>query len=158
MKQLRKSEIKKLFAAVNKDLGIDLSMLGINVKSDISVTDHDGRSIVLANNEPILFYQGHKLVPTLNILAKTQFLKSVTIDMGAVKFIAKGADLMRPGITKIDDAIEPEELVAIVDEHHSKVIAVGLSMFSSEEIKKMDSGKVIKTVHYVGDSIWSFRC
>ncbi len=37
---------------------------------------------------------------------------------------------------------------------HKKVIALGIALFSSEEIKALEKGKVIKVIHYVGDKLW----
>ena len=74
--------------------------------------------------------------------------------MGAVPFISKGADVMRPGIKEIDSNIEKHGPVIIIDEKHGKPIAVGIAMYSFDEISSMKEGKVIKTLHYIGDKIW----
>ena len=44
--------------------------------------------------------------------------------MGAVKFMCKGANLMRPGIKKFTE-FEKDKLVCIVEETHHKFLAVG---------------------------------
>ncbi len=111
-------------------------------------------NIILINNEPAFFYYETKLIPTLKIILKSNFLKKITVDMGAVKFVVSGADIMRPGITKIDEGIQKEEIVSIIDMTHSKPLAIGLVLFSAEEIKNMTTGKVIKNLHWVGDKIW----
>lgn len=80
--------------------------------------------------------------------------KTITIDVGAVPFLLKGADMMRPGITHIDDGIEKGELVIIIDEVKQLKIGVGLALFSSNEMKKMNSGKVIKNSHYFKDNFY----
>ena len=74
--------------------------------------------------------------------------------MGAVPFISKGADVMRPGIKEVGGQIEKDGPVIIIDEKYGKPIAVGIAMYSSEEISSMKEGKVIKTLHYIGDKIW----
>ncbi len=41
-----------------------------------------------------------------------------------------------------------------IDEKNRKPIAIGSAMFSSKEITSMEKGKVIKNIHFVGDSFW----
>ena len=103
------------------------------------------------------FYHEDVLVPTLHLLLQNNFLKKVEINMGAVPFIAKGADLMRPGIVGVDPGVEQGTMVAIVDETHNKPVAVGESLFSKEEMETMKVGKMVLNVHHVGDKVWSFK-
>ncbi len=147
-KQLRKSEIKDLSEEIRSCFGIDPK---ISAKDRVEVND----DIIMINGEPAFFYHEGRIVPHLKRLIASQFLKPVTVDMGAVRFMVKGADLMRPGITKVGPGISKDDIIAIIDESHSKPIAVGISLFSSQEIESMDSGKVIRTIHYVGDRIWN---
>ena len=42
----------------------------------------------------------------------------------------------------------------IIDETHGKKLAVGIALFASNEMNSLNSGKVIKNLHYVGDEIW----
>jgi predicted RNA-binding protein (TIGR00451 family) len=71
-----------------------------------------------------------------------------------VKFVSNGADIMRPGIVDIGE-FKLGDFVSIVDENNKKPIAVGEALFDSVSMKGMDSGKVVKMVHYVGDKIWT---
>ena len=75
--------------------------------------------------------------------------------MGAVRFVINGADIMRPGITSFDEGIQKNDFVVVVDETHNKPLAVCVSLFSSEELLGVDSGKVLKNIHYVGDKLWN---
>ena len=74
--------------------------------------------------------------------------------MGAVKFIINGADVMRPGITDIEDGIRKDDFIVIIDQNNKKPLAVGIALFNSEEMRALPKGKVIKTIHYVGDVVW----
>jgi PUA domain protein len=78
---------------------------------------------------------------------------TVTVDMGAVKFMCKGANLMRPGIKEFTE-FEKDKLVCIVEESQHKFLAVGKSMVSSSELENMDKGEVIKNIHYISDKFW----
>ena len=74
--------------------------------------------------------------------------------MGAVPFLVKGADAMRPGIVEIEAGINKDDVVAIIDQNHKKPLAVGIALFNTAEMRSLASGKVIKNIHYVGDEIW----
>ena len=76
--------------------------------------------------------------------------------MGAIKFVVNGADIMRPGITKIEDNIEANDFIVIVDENNQKPIAIGISLLNSEDLRNTKDGKHIKNIHYVGDKIWNY--
>ncbi len=148
MKTLKNKEIREFIEDVKEKFGAELDKK--------SLFEQDS-SIMLINKDPAFFYLDKKLVPTLKILLKGKLkLKTITIDMGAVPFAAKGADMMRPGITDIDDGIEEGDLVVIIDENHHKPIAIGTAMFSSKEMSAMEKGKAVKNIHYVGDDIWTY--
>jgi len=75
--------------------------------------------------------------------------------MGAVPFVCKGDNIMVPGIVRVEDEFEKDKLVIIVDEKHAKPLAIGKSLYSSTEIRKMKQGIVIKNLHFVSDKIWA---
>ncbi len=113
--------------------------------------------IIFRDGIAIFFIQNSLIIPTLRLLAQIgneKFLPSVTVDRGAIPFITKGADVMRPGIVACDE-FDCDTVVVIVDETHHKPIAVGRALVSSEELRTMDKGKVIAMLHYVGDRIWN---
>ena len=92
----------------------------------------------------------------LPFLSETKMLErfpSVMVDMGAVKFMCKGANVMRPGIKKFTE-FEKEQLVCIVEESQHKFLAVGKAMASSSELENMEKGEVIKNIHYISDKFW----
>lgn len=92
----------------------------------------------------------------LPFLSETEALEkfpAVTVDMGAVKFMCKGANLMRPGIKEFGE-FEKDKLVCIVEESQHKFLAVGKSMVSSSELETMEKGEVIKNIHYISDRFW----
>ena len=126
-------------------------------KRRVEAVDTKMGEVIFADGMPWLFRagEGKVLAPTLHLLLTRQILKEIAIDMPAVRFIANGADVMRPGIVRIADGIITGEAVCVVDEHHGKPLAVGLALFPSAEMRALASGKVIKTVHHVGDELWS---
>lgn len=111
--------------------------------------------VILINHKPFFFYHEGKLVPTLHyVMEHPVLLKKITVDMGAVRFVVGGADIMRPGIVAIENEISVGDLVVVVDVQHKKPLAVGIALFGSAEMQAMTSGKVIKNIHYVGDDVW----
>lgn len=81
-------------------------------------------------------------------------LPRVVVDMGAIRFICNGADVMAPGITKMDD-FQKDDFVVVRDVTHGKALVLGRAMKSSMEINASKKGKVIKNLHYVGDKLWN---
>ena len=150
-KQLSKKEIKEMNAQLVASYGLDNF---ISKKDDVFVAEGQER-VLYVNSRPLFFYSGEKLVPMLKLILRNNFLKIIVIDMPAVKFVANGADVMRPGIKEIEDGIKKGEIVAVVDETHKKPIAIGVALMSTEDMKSARSGKAIKSLHYVGDRIWN---
>lgn len=113
--------------------------------------------ILLKSGQPSFFIFEDKPIPILKIVLQDKVnLKTITIDMGAVKFVASGADIMRPGIVDFSDDIKKNDFVAIIDQNNKKPLAIGKSLLSSEDLQAVESGKVILNLHYVGDDIWNF--
>jgi PUA domain protein len=95
----------------------------------------------------------------LPFLSDTETLKkfpSVTVDMGAVKFMCNGANVMRPGIRSFTE-FEKGQLVCIVEESQKKSLAVGRSLVSSKEMETMSKGIVIENLHYISDKYWEVK-
>jgi len=106
----------------------------------------DSIDFIINNNKLVFTLQGlYKYQP------KTNF---VVVDMGAVVFITKGADVMAPGITDADSMIQKDDVVWICDEINRKPLAVGVAIMTGEEMKTKKPGKAVKTLNYVGDRLW----
>jgi PUA domain protein len=144
-KQLSKSDIKK----INEDL----SCYGIEIGKKQRVENVDDEAIIVDGETIALFIDG-SLIPSLKHEIEGPVLKKITVDMGAVKFVVNGADIMRPGIVEIEDGIEKDQIITIIDVNNKKPLAIGRTMFSTEELRGMDSGKVITNLHHVGDKMW----
>ena len=86
----------------------------------------DDAQIITANGMKILKVEDDYL-PFLSETETLQKFPSVTVDVGAIKFMCKGANLMRPGILKFSE-FEKDKIVCIVEESHHKFIAIGKSI------------------------------
>ena len=112
-------------------------------------------NFIVINDIPSFFYYKEQIIPTLKYLQENIILPKITVDMGAIKFVVNGADIMRPGITKIDENIKANDFIVIVDENNQKPLAVGIALLNSQEMESATSGKVIKNIHFVGDELWN---
>ena len=104
---------------------------------------------------PIAFEINNRVMMTLRgILQFQPTNRFVTVDMGAVRFVTNGADVMAPGIIDADKNIEEEMPVWIRDEQHHKPLAIGIALMNGEHMIQSTSGKAVKMIHYIGDLIW----
>ena len=148
----------KRFQLRSKEMAEELKEYSYTINKKDNLEKIEDKVIFLfINKQPCFFYYQGKPVPTLKLLQEKKLLKTVTIDMGAVKFIINGADVMRPGIVEVEAGIQKNEYVAIIDVNNKKPLAVGRALFSGDEIRSMSSGKVIQNIHFVGDEIWKFQ-
>jgi PUA-domain protein len=152
MKQvtMSKRDIRDLNEEIQKHYGTDAFF---SEDDFLALADE---KFILKDGEVTFFYREDLLLPSLRMIVKKNFLKNIIINMGAVPFIAKGADLMRPGIVGVDAYVDEGNIVAIVDEKNLKPIAIGQSLFSKDEMQQMEVGKVVLNLHHVGDEIWNF--
>lgn len=152
MKQLNKGEIQE----INKQIEVQYGLSAFFKKKDnLFVDEKAGQRLLVKDKQALFFYTDGKIVPTLKLLLKKNFLKIVTVDMGAVKFVAAGADIMRPGIVNIELETVNGDFVVIEDVKNHKPLAVAQAMYDADEMKLMEKGKVLKNLHYVGDKIWN---
>jgi PUA domain protein len=94
------------------------------------------------------------IVPFLG--GKSEMLQrfpSVTVDMGAVKFVCNGAKIMRPGITSFG-SFKKGDVVVVKDQTHGKALAVGVALEDSKAAESMSKGYVVENLHYISDKMW----
>lgn len=143
----------KLVNQLKSTFSPEVEQIFAGKKFEIAETD-DEYDIILVDNEPALFLIGEKVFPTVKGALKLKSKRNrVAVDVGAVRAISKGADIMCPGIVDVDTEIQKGDLIIIVDEVHNKPLAIGRALISGEDMMR-DKGKAIKSIHYVGDSMW----
>lgn len=145
---ISKSETSALLKTVSEKWGIEFPKMK-NVKVHQILED---AQIITGNGLKILKVDEDYL-PFLSEIEMLGKFPTVTVDMGAVKFMCKGANLMRPGIKKFTE-FEKDKIVCIVEESQHKFLAVGKSLVSSSELETMEKGEVIKNMHYISDRFW----
>ena len=140
-----------------KEIRTELGEYGdlLQNKKNVEILEAEPNSFILVDGEPYIIIIDDKPFPTLKAALANQIdIKKVTVDMGAIRFVSNGADIMSPGIVA---GIDEGDIVLIVDETHGKPLAIGVSLISGEEMVENDSGKAVATKHYVGDDIWNFE-
>ncbi|MFC6836648.1 RNA-binding protein [Halomarina ordinaria] len=148
---LRSDEIARITETLEEQLGVSLDGEAFErvefVDDDTDLVLVDGDPVVVYfDDDPFLTVRGANAYPPERNL--------VTVDSGAVSFVSDGADVMRPGITEADDSIAAGDLVAIAEETHGKVLAVGRATEDGADLTG-DSGKVIESLHHVGDELYN---
>jgi len=149
---LRSDAIDELTTSLADALGVDIEGDTFELVeldgTDFDIVLVDGEKVVVyVDEEPFLTVEGANKHPPQRGL--------VTVDAGAIEFVSNGADVMRPGIVEVDDEVTDGDLVAIAEATHGKVLAVGRAQTDSDDMLG-DSGKVVDSIHHVGDDLYEF--
>ena len=152
-KTFSKSELREL----NAQLEGLYSIAPFEKKEKLQLVEDAKVTYLRKGHDALFFFVDGIPIPTLKCLYLKNFLKTVTVDMGSVRFICSGANVMRPGITHIPDGIREGEVIAVQDEQNKKILVIGISRgyssvtrFSYEilELFKSDS---------IGDVVWNLH-
>lgn len=149
---LRSDEVADIRSRIAADFGVELS--GETFEA-VEFAESD-RRLVLVEGEPMILRTDDGPILTVRGANKVDAdRRVVTVDSGAIPFVSDGADVMRPGIVEADDEIGAGEPVLIAEETHGKVLAVGRALVDGDDLLG-DQGKVIESVHHVGDDLYEF--
>ena len=150
---LRSDEIDDLSASLEAHLGVDLD--GDNYER-VEFTDVD-REVVLVDGEPLVTsFDGDLFLTVRGANEYPPRNHVVIVDSGAISFVSDGANVMRPGIVEATDDIESSDLVVVVEAQHGKALAVGRAETDGDDMVG-DSGKVVESLHHVGDDLYEFH-
>jgi len=144
---LKHKEIEKLLEEIS-----NYTALLKEDKIEEAVTS-EGTIVYLLNSVLQFFRFKDTVYPTLRCNCVDR-LPSVIVDMGAVPYVCKGADIMAPGIKELSGEFPEGAIVVIRDINYKKALAIGKALKNFQEIKITKKGKVITNLHYVGDEIW----
>ncbi|MFW9851355.1 MAG: DUF1947 domain-containing protein [Candidatus Thorarchaeota archaeon] len=156
-KFLSKKEKKQLLVKLNQVYGESAYNL-FQVNSNVEEVKTDKGIFLIKEGKASFFLYEEMYIPTIHYLRGAgSILPKVIVDIGAIRFITNGADVMAPGIVHFDNNIKPNTIVSIHEEKAESILGVGLSLLSSQDFKKTKKGKVVKLLHYLKDDIWNFR-
>lgn len=151
---LREKEANPLVNDFSKKLNIDLKQLfGDTIQ--IEEADSSTAKIYFINNKPLLATIDNMLVPTLVSNEILAALPKIVVNMGAIPHLCNGADLMAPGVVRIEKDYHKGGYVVVADERHSKPLAIAIALEDSSAARSMTRGKIATNIHYVGDKLWN---
>jgi PUA-domain protein len=151
---LKARESKELLDRASRRLRIDFGQI-LKDKANVEVIQTESIELFLINGKPVLVQTEEDLYPTLTFKEFIDHAPRVTVDMGAVPYVCKGANIMAPGIRGFSGEFQKGDLVIVTDEKHGKPIALGETLYDIEQAKSIKQGAVIKNIHYVGDKTWN---
>ena len=151
---VKSKEAKQILNEVSERLKVNVEDL-FGSKVNIEVAEADIGKIYLVNGKPLFFKVGERLLPTLLFPEFVSQAPKIVVDMGAVPYVCNGADVMAPGIVRVEGEFGKGDLVLVVDEKHGKPLALGESMSNVESARNIKQGAVVKTLHFVSDKIWN---
>ncbi|RUM47793.1 MAG: pseudouridine synthase [Hyperthermus sp.] len=155
---LSKRDRRRLFARL-MDAYPRLSLPGRDCRVEILVAE-DFR-IYVFDSIPAFIEAGERglLIPHLKYLLSTgnfeEWLPVVVVDEGAVAPIARGADLMRPGVVEVRGDFPAGAILVIVEGSKGVPLAVHRSLYASRDMIAMSRGRVAESLHHVGDRFWA---
>ena len=145
---ISKSETAQVLKIVSEKWKITLPKV-----KNLKVYEIDDEMQLITDSEIKILKIKDEYLPFLSETTTLEKFPYVQVDMGAVKFMCKGANLMRPGIKKFTE-FSKDDIVCIVEESHNKFLAVGKSLVNSSELDNMDKGEILKNLHYISDKAW----
>jgi PUA domain protein len=151
--QMKNKEIRILKEKLSKIFDCDFNF----DKSVLETGMIDDKKLIFVDEKPCFLYKNGEYIFTLFVLNKFRPKnKQIVVDMGAVKFVTNGADVMSPGIVDADEDISKGDQVWICDEKNKKPLAVGIAEINGIDMKNKNKGKAVNTIFYVGDKLWNY--
>jgi PUA-domain protein len=151
---LRSDAIQEIQETLGTQLGVELAADSFE-KVELADSEWD---VVLVDGAPLVVYveSGEGTQPFLTVRGANAYppeRRIVTVDAGAVQFVSDGADVMRPGIVTADEEVSAGDLVVVNEESHGKFLGVGRALVDGTELEG-DEGRVVESLHHVGDDLY----
>jgi PUA-domain protein len=157
---LKNKDIKELRDVLTQQFGEENVNTILAGKPTIELLKLDNHEELISVKDKIVFWlSNNRYIPVMTLLIDPNIpfsMRYVTVDKGAIPYVSKGADVMRPGILKIDPLIKKNDLIKIQDPQYGRALAVGEALYDAAEMEAMDKGKVIQYRHGVSDEIWAY--
>ncbi len=147
---MKERESKPLIEELKKIPGFQQ----LSHKSRVELENVKNSDIIIVDGQPLAFKREGRIVPVLVNTPVLEKMPRIVVDMGAVPHVVGGADIMAPGVRRVEGEFAENQLIVIADEHHGKFLAVGSSLLASGTLAATKKGKVVENLHYVGDLVW----
>ncbi|MFO7618069.1 MAG: RNA-binding protein [Thermoplasmata archaeon] len=153
--RLRRKEVEKLASDLKEALGMET----FQPTDAVETGEAGGNELFVFQGKPVgIFIDGKPFLTVHGLLMFNAAKRYVTVDMGAVKFLANGADVMAPGVVEADPDIKAGDGIWVRDQNNKRPLLVGIALMDGPKMVAEKGGKAVKTIHYVGDKIWNLNC
>ncbi|MGI5964502.1 MAG: PUA domain-containing protein [Candidatus Methanomethylophilaceae archaeon] len=150
-KRMREKDAKAMSLELSEATGVPV----FSENEHVDTAESTDYGLIFAGGDIVgMIYEEKPFLTIRGILKYKPVKRFVTVDMGAVPFISNGADAMGPGITDADPEIKEGDMVWIRDIKNGAPLAVGVALRPADRLMAKESGKAVKTVHYIGDRLW----
>jgi len=149
--RLRRKEVADLSEALGAAYGCAV----FGPEEPVDLAEAGAFRVLLVDGKAMGLLVGER--PTLTVRGLVSYRatrRHVTVDMGAVRFVYNGADVMAPGIVEADSVISVGDLVWVRDERNRQPLAVGEALMTGAEMAASEKGKSVRSIHHVGDDLW----
>ena len=143
-----KSETNQILELVSKQWKQELPKI-----KNLKVYFIDDNSKLIIGTGITILKINDDYLPFLNQTEILEKFPNVMVDMGAVKFMCNGANVMRPGIKRYTE-FATNDIICVIEESQHKFLAVGRAMTDSSDLEGMSKGEVVKNLHYISDKYW----
>jgi PUA domain protein len=152
---LKKKEAKRVQERISQALKIDRSD-AFNRKASFEAVYIDvEKTVFLIDGKPEFIEVDGEIFPALINASVLNQLPSITVDMGAVPHICNGANVMAPGVTKVNGSFNTDSIIVVLEERYLKKIAIAKALYNSNEIANKKQGRVAENLHYISDKFWT---
>jgi PUA domain protein len=152
---LREKEAVQLLDEFSRKLKVDVTdLIGVK-KPGLESAEGPNVKIFYLEGKPLFAATKDGLIPMLLFEKALSMLPRITVNMGAVPYVCNGADVLAPGIVRIEGAFAVGDFALVVDERHGKPLAVVSALVDSQAASGLKRGKVAGNLHYVGDALWN---
>ena len=145
---LSKSSSNEILDKITSQWHIDIPKIKTLVLHELD----ENSSLITGDNFKALKIDDIYL-PFLTEASLLEKFPKVIVDIGAIKFVCNGANIMRPGIKRYTQ-FKKDDIVCVVEESHNKYLAVGKSFVSNDDMQNITKGEVVKNLHYISDKYW----
>lgn len=149
MHRLSKSDSRRIASRIAMWLDRELK------RPEVTILEAGGAKLYRVDGL-IFFERNGELLPIVDEVNEEVLRKlpTVVVDAGASERIARGADVMRPGIREMSGEFKEGEVVVVREERSQRPLAICRAIFSHDVLATLVRGRVLENVHHVGDRLW----